>query len=318
MITIVDMNNVVSVKPLISEVLFESIKETISRGEKVLLLLNRRWAMSTFLCRDCGWCARCPSCDLMIRVHTRPEHCLLCHFCETKLPIMGQCPKCKSYNLHQSGSRVQSIEVSVRELFPDQKILLIEDLSVINNKILAENTLFIGTQKISTLPVVNLWLTSFLLVESDLAVPDFDIEESLYSQIRYFVTRSEKIILQTRSPKIPIIADVTHGNFRSFFQRTLKERKLYGLPPFKDLVMIFVNDTSESIVKQRIASMASTMIEQAKIDGDTSVTYDHLLVEKRGGKYRQKIMIRSSRMISFLEIFRAQLVRWRGIEVEWL
>lgn len=64
--------------------------------------------------------------------------------------------------------------------------------------------------------------------------------------------------------------------------------------------------------------MASSMIESAKIAPNTTVVYDHLLIEKRGGKYRQKILVRTPNMLSFLEPFRAQLVRGRGIEVEWL
>ncbi len=96
--------------------------------------------MSTLVCRDCGWAARCPSCDLMMRVHLHPENCLLCHFCEAKGIIPDRCPKCSSYHLVQSGARVQAIDVSVRELLPQARILLIEDLNIagmIRNRSLA-------------------------------------------------------------------------------------------------------------------------------------------------------------------------------------
>lgn len=227
MITVIDMNQIRPVKPLISEVLFGRMQETLARGEKVLLSLNRRGAMSTFMCRDCGWAARCPACDLMMRVHVKPEHCLLCHFCETKGPLPERCPQCHSYHLIQSGARVQAIDISIRELLPEARILLIEDLHAITPKTLTEYDIFIGTQKISSLPIENLGLTAFLLVESDLAVPDYDIEESMYDQIRHFFSRSRDIILQTRSPKLRLITDVTSGNFRSFFQRTVAERKQF-------------------------------------------------------------------------------------------
>ncbi len=274
--------------------------------------------MSTLVCRDCGWAARCPSCDLMMRVHLHPENCLLCHFCEAKSTIPDRCPKCSSYHLVQSGARVQAIDVSVRELLPQARILLIEDLNKVTPKILAEHDIFIGTQKISSLPIENLGLTAFLLVESDLAVPDYDIEESVYTQIRHFFSRSHEIVLQTRSPKLPIIADVTGGNFRSFFQRTVAERKQFHLPPLSEMATIYISDTTENLVKQRIASTASSMLEAAKNTPDATVIYDHLLVEKRAGKYRQKILVRSPDILSFLEPFRTQLVRGRGIEVEWL
>lgn len=274
--------------------------------------------MSTLVCRDCGWAARCPSCDLMMRVHLHPEHCLLCHFCQAKSTISDKCPKCNSSHLVQSGARVQSIDVSIRELLPQARVLLIEDLNKVTPKILEVHNIFIGTQKISSLPIENLGLTAFLLVESDLAVPDYDIEESVYHQIRHFFSRSREIILQTRSPKLPIIAEVTGGNFRTFFQRTVSERKQFHLPPFTEMVTIYISDSSESLVKQRIASTASSMIESAKVTPDTTVVYDNLLTEKRAGKYRQKIIVRTKNMMAFLEPFRSQLVRGRGIEVEWL
>lgn len=254
----------------------------------------------------------------MMRIHLKPENCLLCHFCEAKGSIPERCPKCSSYHLVQSGARVQAVDVSVRELLPEAKILLIEDLNKVTPKILAEHDIFIGTQKISSLPIENLGLTAFLLVESDLAVPDYDIEENMYHQIRHFFSRSRDIILQTRAPKLPLITDVTSGNFRSFFQRTVRERKQFHLPPFIQMVTIHLSDSSENLVKQRIASTASSMLEAAKTTPDTSVVYDHLLTEKRGGKYRQKILLRSPDLLSFLEPFRTQLVRGRGIEVEWL
>lgn len=213
---------------------------------------------------------------------------------------------------------MQSIDTHVKELLPGARVLLIEDLNKVTPKTLTEYDIFIGTQKISSLPIDNLGLTAFLLVESDLAVPDYDIEESMYQQIRHFFSRSRDIILQTRSPKLPLITEVTSGNFRSFFQKTVAERKQFHLPPITQMVTIYISDSSESVVQQRIASTASSMIEAAKNTTNTTVIYDHLLFEKRAGKYRQKILVRSSDVLSFLEPFRSQLVRGRGIEVEWL
>lgn len=318
MITVIDMNQIRSVKPLISEVLLTRMRETLGRWEKILLSLNRRGAMSTLLCKDCWWAARCPSCDLFMRVHVKPEHSLLCHFCEAKWTIPEKCPKCSSYNLIQGGTRIQSIDMNIREILPEARILLIEDLSKVTPKILAEYDIFVGTQKISSLPIEHLGLVAFLLVESDLAVPDYDIEEDIYNQVRHFFSRSRDIILQTRSPKLRIITDVMSGNFRSFFQRTVAERNQFRLPPFTQMVTIHISDSSENLVKQRIASMASSMIEAAKKTPETLVVYDHLLTEKRAGKYCQKILVRCPNMLAFLEPFRAQLVRGRGIEVEWL
>ena len=46
--------------------------------------------------------------------------------------------------------------MSMRELLPEAKILLIEDLNKVTPKILEEYDVFIGTQKISSLPIEKL------------------------------------------------------------------------------------------------------------------------------------------------------------------
>ena len=126
MITVIDINTIPLLQPLISEVLFSKIQTTLQSGKKVLLSLNKKGAMSTLLCRDCGWVARCPKCDLLMRVHHTPENFLLCHFCESRGALPSQCPACMSYNLIQSGARVQTVEEGVAKLFPTHKRLLVE------------------------------------------------------------------------------------------------------------------------------------------------------------------------------------------------
>lgn len=318
MITVVDINSIPLLQPLISEVLFSKIQMNLAAGKKVLLSLNRKGAMSTLLCRDCWWVARCPACDLLMRVHHTPENFLLCHFCEARSSLPWQCPKCSSYNLIQSGARVQAVEEGIAKLFPDAKRLLIEwNVQNLSQKSLDDNEIFIGTQKITSLPIQNLWLAAFLLLEADIAVPVYDIEEEIYGQVRYFASRADEVVIQTRSPKLWIIQELTQANFRTFYQRIIQERKQFRLPPFQEMVAIYVKEKQESTLKQRVATLASMLISGAS-NTDTSITYDHLLIERRGGDYYQKIVIKSPDILQFLEPFRSSLVQGRGIEVEWL
>jgi len=318
MITVVDINTIPLLAPLISEVLFSKIQTNLAAGKKVLLSLNRKGAMSTLLCRDCGWVARCPACDLLMRVHHTPENFLLCHFCEAKTSIPSQCPKCFSYNLIQSGARVQAVEEWIAKLFPDARRLLVEwNIQNLSQKSLDENEIFIGTQKITSLPIENLGLAAFLLLEADLAVPVYDIEEEVYGQVRYFSSRADEVVIQTRSPKLGLIQELTQANFRTFYQRIIQERKQFWLPPFQEMMAIYVKEKQESTLKQRVATLASMLISGAQ-NTTISITYDHLLIERRGGDYYQKIVVKWPDIMQFLEPFRSSLVQGRGIEVEWL
>ncbi len=171
------------------------------------------------------------------------------------------------------------IERDISTLFPDESIFLIEDIGKVSQKALKKNGLFIGTHKVVSLPFDNLGLVAFLLVESDLSVPEYNMEEIVYGQIKYFFRHVPHIILQTRSPKMQILEDVTRGNFRSFFQRTTQERKLHKLPPFIEMIVIRIFESSENTLRQRIAKLASSMMLVAP--AETVVSYDHLLLEKR-------------------------------------
>jgi len=318
MITVIDINTIPLLQPLISEVLFSKIQTCLATGKKVLLSLNRKGAMSTLLCRDCGWVARCPGCDVLMRVHHIPENFLLCHFCEARASLPSQCPKCMSYNLIQSGARIQSVEEGIAKLFPESKRLLIEwNIQQLSQKSLQENDIFIWTQKITSLPIDNLWLAAFVLLEADLAVPVYDIEEEVYGQVRYFCSRADEVVIQTRSPKLWLIQELTQGNFRTFYQRVIQERKQFWLPPFQEMIAIYIKEKQESTLKQRVATLASMLISGTE-NTQTTVTYDYLLVEKRWGEYYQKILIKSPDILWFLEPFRSSLVKGRGIEVEWL
>lgn len=83
------------------------------------------------------------------------------------------------------------------------------------------------------------------------------------------------------------------------------------------MVAIYIKEKQESTLKQRVATLASMLISGAE-NTTTSITYDHLLIERRGGDFYQKIVIKSPNMLQFLEPFRSSLVQGRGIEVEWL
>lgn len=318
MITVVDINSVPLLEPLISEILFTKIQSTISTGKKVLLSLNRKWAMSTLVCRDCWWVARCQKCDLLMRVHHSPENILLCHFCESRQNIPSQCPGCMNYKLVQSWARIQTIEEWISRLFPNNKRLLIEgNIAEISQKSLNENEIFLWTQKITSLPISNLGLVVFLLIEADLSVPVYDIEEEVYGQVRYFLSRSPEVVIQTRSPKLQIIEELTQKNFKSFYQRVIQERKKFNLPPFQEMIAIYIKESSITTLKLRVATLASWFIQAAQWT-DTIVIFDHLLVEKRRGDFYQKIVIKSTNILQFLEPFRQSLVQGRGIEIEWL
>ena len=64
----------------------EALAGLRERGEKAIVLLNRRGWAPHLTCRACGWVAECPSCDVSLVVHRAGEG-LRCHHCGHAEPL---------------------------------------------------------------------------------------------------------------------------------------------------------------------------------------------------------------------------------------
>ena len=78
---------------IISSKLDLEINASLSRGEQVILLLNRR-GFSTFLsCTNCGYVYKCPNCDISLIYHKSSES-YSCHYCGYRCKKSDECPNC--------------------------------------------------------------------------------------------------------------------------------------------------------------------------------------------------------------------------------
>src|SRR5690606_19090413 len=64
----------------VSPQLYQSLKETLAKGEQVIILYNRRGFSSYLQCNSCGEAVLCPSCSITMTFH-RGNNTLLCHHC---------------------------------------------------------------------------------------------------------------------------------------------------------------------------------------------------------------------------------------------
>lgn len=118
-------------------------------------------------------------------------------------------------------------------MFPDKKIVRIESPKSPKDILsIDEADIILGTQVSLYLDLKNIALVGVLFLESELSIPQYDIEEKIYHSVRMMSRMSPQIFLQTYSPDVPIVEDLVSGNFKTFFRRTLQERKQFGYPPF--------------------------------------------------------------------------------------
>ena len=106
---------------LFSRELFKEIQEKLSKGEQIILFLNRR-GFSTFVsCRSCGYVFKCEECDISMTYHR--SGLLVCHYCGKTKRAPQKCPKCDSKYVKFFGAGTQRVEEEVKKYFKDARVL---------------------------------------------------------------------------------------------------------------------------------------------------------------------------------------------------
>lgn len=254
--------------------LLKSVREALEGGEQVILFQNRRGFAPMIECRVCGWVPKCKNCDVSLTLH-RTAHQLSCHYCGYTYPIPQVCPNCGSTELQGRGYGTEKIEEQIRELFPEARVArmdldttrtrsayerIIEDFSA------GRTNLLIGTQMISKgLDFDKVRVVGILNADTMLNFPDFRAYEHAFmmmSQVSGRAGRKGKrglVILQTRSPELPVIRQVVHNDYGAFYQDLLEERRAFHYPPFYHLVYVYLKHRHENVVETAGIELASRL-----------------------------------------------------------
>ena len=118
-VEIIDMKNELSFgnKSMISNRLHEMIENNLKNKKQTILFLNRRGFSTFVMCRDCGYTASCPKCNITLTYHIRQDR-LKCHYCGYERKNFTECPECQSKNIRYFGAGTQKLEIQINEMFP--------------------------------------------------------------------------------------------------------------------------------------------------------------------------------------------------------
>lgn len=254
--------------------LLKHMREALSNGQQVILFQNRRGFAPMIECRICGWVPKCVNCDVSLTVH-RSTNQLTCHYCGYTRPIPQICPCCGSTELQGRGYGTEKIEDQISAIFPEARIARMDlDTTrtrsayerIINDFSAGLTNLLIGTQMISKgLDFDKVSVVGILNADTMLNYPDFRAYEhafTMMSQVSGRAGRKGKrglVILQTRSPQLPIIRQVVHNDYDSFFHDLLEERRAFHYPPFYHLVYVYVKHRHNSVVETASAELATRL-----------------------------------------------------------
>ncbi|MBU9720402.1 MULTISPECIES: primosomal protein N' [Bacillaceae] len=244
-------------RSMFSNGLLDAMKVRLERREQIVLFLNRRGYSTFIMCRDCGYVAECPHCDISLTYH-RANQSLQCHYCGHVETVPSRCPDCEGESIRFFGSGTQKVEEELIKVLPNIRVIRMDVDTTrkkgSHEKLLekfgkGEGDVLLGTQMIAKgLDFPNITLVGVLAADSMLHLPDFRSAErtfQLLTQVSGRAGRHEKpgeVIIQTYTPDHYSIQDVKQHDFVSFFQKEMMVRKQGGYPPYYYLTLIHVSD----------------------------------------------------------------------------
>lgn len=244
-------------RSMFSSILLEKLKERLYKGEQCLLLLNRRGYSTFMICRDCGYVAECPHCDISLTYHKKHNR-LKCHYCGYEQDLPHTCPSCESTYIRFFGTGTQKVEEALNKVLPEARVIRM-DVDTTSRKGMHEKHLrrfgegkadiLLGTQMIAKgLDFPNVTLVGVLAADAMLHLPDFRASErtfQLLTQVSGRAGRHERsgqVIIQTYTPQHYSIERVEDHDYLSFFRQEMKERQQHHYPPYYFLALITVTD----------------------------------------------------------------------------
>lgn len=254
--------------------LVKQIREALERKEQVILFQNRRGFAPMIECRTCGWVPKCKNCDVSLTYHKGLNQ-LTCHYCGYTYQVPRSCPACGGVELRHCGFGTERIEDDIKLIFPEAKVARM-DLDTTRTraayeKIIADfeqgkTDILIGTQMVSKgLDFDHVSVVGILNADTMLNFPDFRSYErafQLMAQVAGRAGRKNKqglVVLQTKSPDLPVIRQVMNNDYEQLYYDQLAERQMFRYPPYYRLIYVYLKHRKEDIVDLAADSMAAQL-----------------------------------------------------------
>lgn len=266
-------------EPLIfSRRLADAIKATLTKGEQVLLFVNRRGYARLLLCRECGFTVRCPHCSTSLIYHAVDAR-MRCHSCNYRERPPTRCPQCGGIACGWLGYGTQQVETAARRLAPNTTIARMDrdttrqrraHQQILKRVQQRQTQVLIGTQMVGKghdFPGIT--LVGILSADTSMQIPDFRAGERTYALLTQVAGRAGRgdrpghVIVQTYNPEHYCILAARNYDYEALHQieRPLREKR--GLPPFGFLVLLLVAAANEAHAQAHAERLADLLLERA-------------------------------------------------------
>lgn len=310
-VIIADMRNEVrrGNNSIFSSVLKAEIENCLNEGNQAIIFMNRRGYSQQVICRECGFVAKCDSCDVSLNYHSQ-GNLLKCHYCGATYKMITNCPQCGGVSLNYMGIGTQKIVEELKKLFPKANVLRMDNDTTQNKdahfEILKKfadkkGDILVGTQMVAKghdFPSVT--LVGILDADMSLFFSDFRSGErtfQLLTQVAGRCGRAEKsgtVVLQTYAPNNPVLKFATTYDYESFFTREVALRKATSFPPYSVILRVMVESEVDQTALETLKDVYFEVKEIYDKNQDEFLFFNKMKspIKRMKDKFRYQILMR--------------------------
>lgn len=257
-----------------SPLLLREIRLALENKEQVILFQNRRGYAPMIECRTCGWVPKCNNCDVSLTYH-KALNVMTCHYCGYTCRVPAKCPACDGEELMRRGFGTEKIEDEIHLLFPEASVARM-DLDTTRTRSSYERILsdfqngktdiLIGTQMVTKgLDFERVRVVGILNADAMLNVPDFRSYERAFQLMSQVAGRAGRrktrgyVILQTKSPDLPVVQQVVQHDYVALYEQQSAERQMFVYPPFCCLIYVYMKHRHADVLERLSREMATRL-----------------------------------------------------------
>ncbi len=271
------------------------------RGDKAIVLLNRRGWSNFLSCRLCGRVWECPNCDVTLVFHQAVGE-VTCHHCGHRERAPATCSECASVSVARHGAGTEQLERELAALVSPLPVFRLDSdvaaaagiASVLTRFDRAEAGVLVGTQMVAKghdFPDVTLGVV--LDADATLRFPDFRAEERTFALVAQLAGRSGRgrragrVVVQALEPDSRALRHAAAHDSTGFLAGELPRREAFGYPPYGYMIRVVCSSTGAG-PDQAAAEAVRQLVETAGVPvlGPASLF-------RRRGRYRAQLVVRS-------------------------
>lgn len=312
----------------LSVLLREELSSRIERGEKSIVLINRRGFATGIRCRHCGYTLSCPHCSAGLVYHVS-RRLAVCHLCGFEQIVLQHCPNCGAEDLNYTGRGTQRIEQELSAVFGDTGIVRMDaDTTRTHDshfRLLEEfraggASILLGTQMVGKgLDIAEVTLVGVIAADSALAIPDFRAAERTFQLVTQVAGRAGRgnvpgrVVVQALMPDHYAVAAACRHDYDSFAATEIELRREVDFPPFTRLILLEFTGENADAVMARAQDTAALITEHAPAETGVLGPVEAPIARVRG-RHRAHLLLKTRRITALRTLVRHVLDTFAGPE----